>query len=147
MKNVVKFLNIIKKDIYNVIDYKTRSCRTEYFYWYLIAVLSSFIIGIIVSFIMEFISVLGEIILSLFLIFVFVVSLPLGIRRLHDIGKNAWFILIGLIPIVGQIVLLVFFCKDSSKDSNQWGKSPKYEITSNDELVNEKPIENEINEA
>ena len=147
MKNLVQFLNIIKKDICSLTDYKTRSSRNEYFYWYLIAVLASFIIGIIVGFIMEFVSVLGEIILSLFLIFVFVVSLPLGIRRLHDIGKSTWFILIGLIPIVGQIVLLVFFCKDSSRDSNQWGKSPKYELTSNDELVNEKPIENEINEA
>ena len=92
---------------------------------------------------MEFVSVLGEIILSLFLIFVFVVSLPLGIRRLHDIGKNSWFILIGLIPIVGQIILLVFFCKDSLKENNKWGKSPKYEGTPNLELVDAKPIGSE----
>ena len=127
MKNVVKYLNVIKKDICSLTDYKTRSRRNEYFYWYLIAVLTSFIIAIIVGFIMEFVPVLGEIILSLFLAFLFIVSLPLGIRRLHDIGKNTWYILIGLIPIVGQIILLVFFCKDSSKESNKWGDSPKYE--------------------
>ena len=143
MKNVIKFLNVIKKDICSITDYKTRSPRSEYFYWYLIVVLASFIIAIIVGFIMEFVSVLGEIILSLFLIFVFVVSLPLGIRRLHDIGKNAWFILIGLIPIVGQIILLVFFCKDSLKENNKWGESPKFEGTPNLDLVDEKPIENE----
>ena len=144
MKNVVKYLNVIKKDICNLTDYKTRSRRNEYFYWYLIAVLASFIIAIIVGFIMEFVPVLGEIILSLFLAFLFIVSLPLGIRRLHDIGKNTWYILIGLIPIVGQIILLVFFCKDSSKESNKWGDSPKYEEKPNKELIEESPIENEV---
>ena len=145
MKNVVKYLNVIKKDICNLTDYKTRSRRNEYFYWYLIAVLASFIISIIVGFIMEFVPVLGEIILSLFLAFLFIVSLPLGIRRLHDIGKNTWYILIGLIPIVGQIILLVFFCKDSSKESNKWGDSPKYKEKPNNELIEESPIENEVN--
>ncbi len=145
MKNVVKYLNVIKKDICNLTDYKTRSRRNEYFYWYLIAVLASFIIAIIVGFIMEFVPVLGEIILSLFLAFLFIVSLPLGIRRLHDIGKNTWYILIGLIPIVGQIILLVFFCKDSSKESNKWGDSPKYKEKPNNELIEESPIENEVN--
>ena len=145
MKNVVKYLNVIKKDICSLTDYKTRSRRNEYFYWYLIAVLASFIIAIIVGFIMEFVPVLGEIILSLFLAFLFIVSLPLGIRRLHDIGKNTWYILIGLIPIVGQIILLVFFCKDSSKESNKWGDSPKYEEKPNNELIEAIPIENEVN--
>ena len=94
---------------------------------------------------MEFIPILGEIIISIFLVFVFVVSLPLGIRRLHDIGKSFWFILIGIIPIIGQIVLLVFFCKDSLKERNQWGESPKNEESPNGELVDEKPINNDIN--
>ena len=84
-KIVIKYLNVIKKDICSLTDYKTRSRRNEYFYWYLIAVLASFIIAIIVGFIMEFVPVLGEIILSLFLAFLFIVSLPLEIRRLHDI--------------------------------------------------------------
>ena len=145
MEKVANFLNVIKKDICSITDYKTRSCRHEYFYWYLIVIVASFIIGIIVGFIMEFISVLGEIIISIFLIFVFVVSLPLGIRRLHDIGKSFWFILIGIIPIIGQIVLLVFFCKDSLKERNQWGESPKNEESPNGELVDEKPINNDIN--
>lgn len=143
MENIVKFLKIVKKDIWSLTDYKTRSCRKEYFYWYLVAVLASFIIAIIVGFIMEFLSVLGEIILSLFLIFVFIVSLPLGIRRLHDIGKSAWFILIGLIPIVGQITLLIFFCKNSSKESNKWGEPPKFHGVSKDDLMYAKPIEME----
>ena len=137
MECIKEFFNIIKKDILSIIDYKNRSPRIEFFYWYLFVVIISFIIGIIVGFIMEFVSVLGEVLISLFLILVFLVSLPLGIRRLHDIGKNHWFILIGLIPFAGPIVLLVFFCKDSQNENNELRKYSKYE--GNDE-INEKPI-------
>ena len=103
MEVITKFFSYIKKAIWNIFEYKTRSDRKEYFFWYLFVSLCSIIIGIIIGFIMEFIDILGEVVLSIFLVLVFVVSLPLGIRRLHDIGKNTWFILIGLIPIAGPI--------------------------------------------
>lgn len=126
MECILDFFKVIKKDILGIVDYKSCSRRYEYFYWYLFVVFISIIIGLIVGFIMEFISVLGEVILSLFLFFVFLVSLPLGIRRLHDIGKNHWLILIGLIPIFGPIILLVLFCKDSVKKYKK--RSPEYII-------------------
>lgn len=46
-------------------------------------------------------------------------------RRLHDIGKSGWWWLIGLIPLVGPIVLLVFCCTDSQPGENQYGPNPK----------------------
>jgi len=51
-------------------------------------------------------------------------TLGVGIRRLHDTGRSGWWILIGLIPIIGAIVLLVFFVQDSNPD-NQYGPNPK----------------------
>lgn len=51
----------------------------------------------------------------------------LCVRRLHDIGKSGWFMLLILIPIVGPIVLLIWYCTDSMPASNNWGPSPKYE--------------------
>ena len=94
---------------------------------------------------MELVPVLGEIILTLFLFFVFIVSLPLGFRRLHDTGKNCFFMFIGLIPIIGGIILLVFFSKDSLKESNKWGKSPKYKVSTCDAIALDSmdPINNE----
>ena len=47
---------------------------------------------------------------------------------------------IGLIPIIGGIVLLVFFSKDSLKESNKWGKSPKYKVSACDDIALD-PIE------
>lgn len=49
------------------------------------------------------------------------------VRRLHDIGKSAWWLLIGYIPIIGWIWFLVLMCLDSQPGANQWGPNPKTE--------------------
>lgn len=54
-------------------------------------------------------------------------SLALSVRRLHDIGKSGWWLLLWLVPIVGWIVLIVFYVLDSEKEENQYGISPKYQ--------------------
>ena len=51
-------------------------------------------------------------------------AITLNIRRLHDIGKSGWWLLISLIPF-GSIVLLVFACLDSQPGENQYGPNPK----------------------
>lgn len=48
-----------------------------------------------------------------------------AVRRLHDTGRSGWWILIGIIPLIGAIVLLVFYLLDSQPGSNQYGPSPK----------------------
>lgn len=52
-------------------------------------------------------------------------SLAAGVRRFHDIGKSGWSYLIGLIPLVGIVILLVWFCRDSQAGENKWGANPK----------------------
>ena len=52
-------------------------------------------------------------------------SLAVTVRRLHDTGRTGWWILIGLIPVLGWIVLLVFMLLDSQPGSNEHGPSPK----------------------
>ena len=138
MEFITDFLNSIKKALWSITNYKDTSIRSEYFYWYLFIVIISFIMGIIIGFIMEFVEILGEVILSIYLAFIFVVSLPLGIRRLRDIGKSPWFILIGLIPFAGPIILLVFFCKDSKYENSNIGK--KYMANSGNDLIEEKSL-------
>jgi len=52
-------------------------------------------------------------------------GLAVAVRRLHDTGRSGWWMLIGLVPVVGPIVLLVFFVQDSQPGSNQFGPNPK----------------------
>ena len=49
----------------------------------------------------------------------------MSVRRLHDTGRSGWWLLIGLIPIIGVIVLLIFFVLDSQVGTNEYGPSPK----------------------
>lgn len=46
-------------------------------------------------------------------------------RRMHDIGKSGWWWLIGIVPLVGAIVLLIFLCQDSQPGDNAYGSNPK----------------------
>lgn len=52
-------------------------------------------------------------------------SLAVTVRRLHDIDRTGWWILIVLIPIIGFIVLLVFMVQDSQEGENEYGPNPK----------------------
>ena len=56
---------------------------------------------------------------------ILVPGLAVTVRRLHDIGKSGWFFLIILIPLVGAILLLVWYCTDSQAGENNWGANPK----------------------
>jgi uncharacterized membrane protein YhaH (DUF805 family) len=53
-------------------------------------------------------------------------SLAVGVRRLHDTDRSGWWLLIGLIPFIGLIVLLVFFVQDGTPAENRFGPSPKH---------------------
>jgi uncharacterized membrane protein YhaH (DUF805 family) len=54
-------------------------------------------------------------------------SLAVAVRRLHDTDRSGWWILIGLIPLIGAIVLLVFFVQDGTPGPNRFGPSPKHQ--------------------
>lgn len=51
-------------------------------------------------------------------------TLAVGSRRLHDVGHSAWWLLIGLVPCVGFIVLLIFFCTSGDRYPNAYGDVP-----------------------
>lgn len=95
-------------------DFKGRSRRSEY--WWATLVIG--IIGSILS------TALPEI-AGLWSLAILIPSIAICVRRLHDIGKSGWWYLINCIPLVGQIIFIVWACKDSTED-NQWGPNPKY---------------------
>jgi uncharacterized membrane protein YhaH (DUF805 family) len=52
-------------------------------------------------------------------------SIAVGIRRLHDTDRTGWWCLIGFVPLIGAIVLLIFFLLDSTPGTNRFGPNPK----------------------
>jgi uncharacterized membrane protein YhaH (DUF805 family) len=52
-------------------------------------------------------------------------ALAVAVRRLHDLGKSGWWLLIGLIPLVGGIWLIVLYCTEGESGQNRYGDNPK----------------------
>jgi uncharacterized membrane protein YhaH (DUF805 family) len=63
---------------------------------------------------------------GLYSLAVFVPSLAVSVRRLHDTDRSGWWLLILLVPLIGLIVFLVFMLLDSQPGENRHGPSPKY---------------------
>ena len=57
-------------------------------------------------------------------------GIALGVRRLHDIGRSGLYYLFALIPIVGAILLIVWFATDTEPGNNSYGRNPKWEYSS-----------------
>jgi len=62
---------------------------------------------------------------TLYSLAVLIPSIAVSVRRLHDINRRGWWLLIGLIPIIGAIILLIFAAKDSQPGENQYGPNPR----------------------
>lgn len=54
--------------------------------------------------------------------------LALSVRRLHDINRSGWFVLLGAIPVIGPLVLLYFKCKVGDSGENRFGMRPFYRV-------------------
>ena len=64
----------------------------------------------------------------LYALAVLIPALAVLIRRLHDIGKSGWWIFISLIPLAGEIWVLVLLATDSKPGQNQYGPNPKESV-------------------
>ncbi|MEC7118718.1 MAG: DUF805 domain-containing protein [Pseudomonadota bacterium] len=70
--------------------------------------------------------VFGHMILTgLYLLATLIPTLAVTIRRFHDQDKSGWFILLGLIPAVGGLIVLIFMCLEGTRGQNRFGANTK----------------------
>jgi len=114
------------------LDFNGRASRSQYWYF----VLYYFLISLVLAFIDTLVinpmlgatpeqMARGGILQMIFGLALFLPSLSIGVRRLHDIGKSGWWLLLSFIPIIGVLVLLFWFIQDSQPGSNEYGPNPK----------------------
>lgn len=99
-------------------NFSGRARRSEYWFFYLALVIATIIAAVID------VIIGAQIVEWIVFAAVIVPNLAVGARRLHDIGKSGWWQLISIIPIVGWILIIVWFATDSHGD-NEYGPSPK----------------------
>ena len=66
------------------------------------------------------------ILLGIYVPFITLPTLSASVRRLHDIGKSGCYLFIGFVPFFGTLTLLVFLCRDSMPEANEFGPPTKY---------------------
>ncbi|MBV7700099.1 DUF805 domain-containing protein [Streptomyces sp. TRM70350] len=111
------FVEVVKK--YAVFSGRAR--RKEYWMFALVYTIIAVVLAIVDA------AVLGSQILTAILtIGLLLPGLGVTVRRLHDAGRTGWWILIGIIPLVGSIVMLVFLCLDGEAGANKYGENPKF---------------------
>lgn len=103
-------------------EFSGRARRMEYWMF----TLFNYIIYFVLALSLSAITPKGAIfILAIYTLAILLPSIAVLVRRLHDTGRSAWWLLIALVPVVGGIVLLVFMVLDSDAGENQYGPSPK----------------------
>jgi uncharacterized membrane protein YhaH (DUF805 family) len=106
----------------NYFNFKSRASRSEYWYFALFLLIAG-----LASFLIDF-AILGPVEIGpvnvIFTLATMIPSLAVSVRRLHDIGRSGWFILLALIPLIGILVLIYWWCQPSEPQPNAYGPPP-----------------------
>jgi uncharacterized membrane protein YhaH (DUF805 family) len=116
------FVGALKDGFARYVDFKTRSTRPQYWWFTLWMILFSIGAALIDSMMGMGDSGPVGLLVSLGTL---LPSIAVGIRRLHDIGRTGWWFLIVLVPLIGWIVLIVFYCTKTQEEPNRWGMPPQ----------------------
>jgi uncharacterized membrane protein YhaH (DUF805 family) len=107
-------MNYYLKVLQNYATFTGRARRSEYWYFFLFNLIISFVLGFVGG-IMD-----TTVLANIYSLVVLIPSIAVGVRRMHDVGKSGWFI---LIPIYNFILALT----EGEKGENEYGIDPKTE--------------------
>lgn len=110
----MNFGEAIKVCFNKYVGFEGRARRSEYWWWVLFVVLVSIALGVLEL----------EMVNAIFSLAILLPTLAVAVRRLHDIDKSGWWLLIGFVPLVGSLVLLYFAVQPSQTGSNEYGPEP-----------------------
>ncbi|MDR2861311.1 MAG: DUF805 domain-containing protein, partial [Syntrophobacterales bacterium] len=123
------------KGLKHYADFSGRARRKEYWMFALFSVIFaaawSFLGILVFTFLNGSNNIAAENII-LIMSYLVVFTLPgmaVAVRRLHDVGKSGWMLLVSLIPIIGGIWLFVLMLTNSQPEENRYGPNPKTSLT------------------
>ena len=111
--------------------FRGRACRSEYWHFALFGALASIFweIAFVVAGFGDPVATstaagLLSVLLAGYSLTMFLPTLSVTVRRLHDTGRSGWWWLIGIVPLIGAILLLVWFCSRGTYGPNRYGADP-----------------------
>ena len=134
---MVDFGTAVKLGFQRYVDFSGRSTRAEYWWWGLLITVVGVLDAVIVStFIADTLTGnsstfgwLGGLLETLFTLATIIPSLALSVRRLHDINRTGWWLLLSFVLVIGWIVLIVWAIERGDKGANKYGPDPRQPIS------------------
>jgi uncharacterized membrane protein YhaH (DUF805 family) len=114
------FQQAVKSCFSKYVTFSGRASRSEYWYWVLFATLGSIVALIIDTAVLGFDPSGATPITSIFDLVIALPGIAVGARRMHDMDRTAWWLLVTLTGI-GAIVLLIWFCFRGTEGPNRFG--------------------------
>lgn len=97
-----------------------RSRRAEYWWFALFNLIVTVVLALLTGDPSSGTGIIG----AIWSLATFIPAIAVGARRLHDIDRSGWWLLIGFVPLIGIIVLIVFFCTRGHAGPNRFGADP-----------------------
>ena len=122
----MNFTQAVASGFSGYVSWKGRACRSEYWYWhlfYLIAYITPLIL-IPLSGGTEYQASIVSVIVMLGLL---LPTISVSIRRLHDLDKAGQWILLAFVPAIGQVIILIWFCRKGTDNANRFGPNPLWQ--------------------
>jgi uncharacterized membrane protein YhaH (DUF805 family) len=119
----VEFGDAISLFFKNFVNFHGRSSRGAFWWWFLAATVGGYVIAFVLGLMAASsdtpqIVLLPAVAINLSLV---IGGVALSVRRLHDTNRTGWWLLIGLVPLVGAIVLIIFYCTPGTRGPNTYG--------------------------
>jgi uncharacterized membrane protein YhaH (DUF805 family) len=102
-----------------------RARRSEYWYFTLFHWLVILLASVVSYLVVLAVPALAIILFSIVVFGTLLPHLAVSVRRLHDVNRTGWWYLLGCIPLLGAIVLFIWFCTDGTRGPNRFGADPK----------------------
>jgi uncharacterized membrane protein YhaH (DUF805 family) len=125
---IMSFSEAVQSGVRRGLDFRSRSSRSEYWWFYLASILFECVVLIVMALA---VAVAGNIVGSLVAVAgvvaflgLTVCGLALTVRRFHDSDRSAWWLLISFVPLVGAVVILIFLVLEGNPGPNRFGPPP-----------------------
>jgi uncharacterized membrane protein YhaH (DUF805 family) len=110
------FGEAIKSGFSNYVNFSDRAARSEYWYWVLFVIIAEIVTSIIDY------GVIGyNVTTALFGLAAILPGLAVSIRRLHDTDRSGWWVFLACIPLIGAIILIIWYCTAGTPGPNRFG--------------------------
>jgi uncharacterized membrane protein YhaH (DUF805 family) len=106
----------VKLGFSNYMNFSDRACQSEFWYFFLFYTIGALASGTIDRWIVG-LPIIG----TIFILATILPTVSVAVRRLHDLDRSGWWVLLDLVPLVGWIILIIWLCTKGTDGPNRFG--------------------------